>query len=230
MKHCEICTKNECLIFANTQNHVHEEINKYKRCVEFKKGQQVLKEGLESKEMFFVQHGVVKIHKKGWGQREQTLRLAGPNKIFGYREISHTAKSNFSATIMRDSLICTLPSEIFESLLARSPQLGLHALTVFAEELNRTENKLNNMAQMTVREKIIDSIIMLYETFGLSEDLSLAGEISRTDIAEIAGINPDQVSRGLQELVGEGLLELRTRKIIIPKPELLQARLNNYYP
>ena len=65
------------------------EVNR--QCLHYKKGEQLFTEGNEVKGMFFINEGLVKVHKKWDDDKELILRIAGSGDIVGHRGIGSSA-------------------------------------------------------------------------------------------------------------------------------------------
>ena len=70
---------------------------------------------------------------------------------------------------------------------------------------------------MNVKEKVADALLYLKQMFGVLEDsgVTIDAGLTRQDLADIAGINKEQISRVLAELKKEETLDIRGNKIFI---------------
>ena len=87
-------------------------------------------------------------------------------------------------------------------------------MNFYSRELRKAEERIKNVSQMTVKEKIVDALLTLYAHFGLNKRKELNVQFSREDIACTAGSTIPQVATYLTELENEGLIERRDKKII----------------
>ena len=100
----------------------------------------------------------------------------------------------------------------------------------YANELNRSESKVKSISQMTVRERVIDTLLYLYRKFGINKgfiDVSL----SRKEYADYAGTTEEQVIRVFSILKKEKLISAKGKKIGILNIDLLKNEINehNYF-
>jgi CRP-like cAMP-binding protein len=72
-----------------------------------------------------------------------------------------------------------------------------------------------NMAQKTVRQRLVETLIYLEETFGKNEDGSLHIQLSREELAGMIGTATESCIRLLSELNKSELIELSGKKIFI---------------
>ncbi|HEY3390992.1 MAG TPA: helix-turn-helix domain-containing protein, partial [Prolixibacteraceae bacterium] len=67
------------------------------------------------------------------------------------------------------------------------------------------------LAQMNVREKIAEVLLLLKETFGITLDSYLNMNLSRQEIADIAGTSVNRVTTQLNNFEDENLI-VRTKR------------------
>lgn len=86
------------------------------------------------------------------------------------------------------------------------------------------------MALMTVRERIAEALLLINSTFAKKNGVGtiLDVNLSRKEIAEIAGTYPEQVSRYLSEFKEEGIVDLSGKTIILKQPDKLVQMLDKY--
>jgi len=100
----------------------------------------------------------------------------------------------------------------------------------YANELKKTENRLRNMAVMTVRDRVAEALILIMDNFSKKNGLGTILDInlSRKEIAEIAGTYPEQVSRYFSEFKDQGLIDLSGKTIVVKQPNLLISIIDSY--
>ena len=100
----------------------------------------------------------------------------------------------------------------------------------YANELNRSENKVKSISQMTVRERVIDTLLYIHRKFGdLRGFLNLP--LSRKEYADYAGTTEEQVIRIFSTLKKEGLITAKGKKIGINNVQNLKNEISehNYF-
>ena len=82
-------------------------------------------------------------------------------------------------------------------------------------DLKDADDHMVNMAQKTVRQRLVETLIYLEETFGKNEDGSLHIQLSREELAGMIGTATESCIRLLSELNKSELIELSGKKIFI---------------
>lgn len=228
-KTCDSCNSRSCFLFKNSVPDLHTELNTKKSCMTFSKNQLIFSEGESVAGIYFIKKGKVKVHKES-NYRGQIIRFAKDGDILGHRGLGGDNFYPVSATTMEDSAICFVEQGMLFKLMKSNPMLSIRMMLFYADELKKTENRLRNMALMTVRERIAEALLLINSTFSKENGIGtiLDVNLSRKEIAEIAGTYPEQASRYLSEFKEEGIIDLSGKTIILKYPEKLVQMLNKY--
>lgn len=210
---CSGCMSLHCSLLKHCSSEWVSFIDQHKTCLLYKKGQQVIYEGMPVDNMYFIQSGKAKIYKKGVTNREQIIRLAKDGDILGHRGF-HKKHYPISASVLEDSRICIIAIQNFEKAIQSNKSLAYDLMVFYADELNRAEDRARNLAQMTVREKVADTLLWIYETIGVDvKNDYLDIILSRQELADIMGIAKGQVSKCLNDFHAEKYLTIEGKRI-----------------
>ncbi|MGL1886666.1 MAG: Crp/Fnr family transcriptional regulator [Reichenbachiella sp.] len=243
MNDCKSCNNSNCLI---KQTSVHDAILDYhKKCrygtnscrteaaaqlleqkhtINCKAGQSFIIEGAPIHGLFFLYNGKVKIGNTGTFGKEQILRYTSNGDIIGHRGFGSSESYKIYATALEDSILCNFSNDVIMRMLEVIPNLTFSLMTFFAEELNRSETKVQKFAQMNVREKVIDSLLYVSRKFG-TEDGYIGVQLSRREISDCAGTTEEQVIRVLSSLKKDEIIQSKGRAIYILDRNKLQSNI-----
>jgi len=196
-----------------------------------KKGQQFVMEGAPMNGLFFMYQGKAKVLKTGIYGKEQILRFVNHGEIIGHRGFGIREKYSIGAYALEDSILCNFSDAILKNMLSQIPELTYSFMLFYAEELNRSEEKVKTLAQMTVREKVIDTLLYIHRKFGENHKGLLDLTLSRKEIAGFAGTTDEQVTRIISALKKEGYLFAIGKRIGIKNVEILKKEISehNYF-
>ena len=183
-----------------------------KHTISCKKGQNFIIEGGPVHGLFFVYDGKVKVTKTGINEREQIVRFSSDGEIIGHRGFGAGEFYQIGAMAVEDTVLCNFDSKVMNEMLQEIPKLTYDFMTFYAEELNRSETKVRKLAQMSVREKVIDTFLYIYRKFGQTGDY-FDIILSRRDIANFAGTTEEQVIRTISGLKKDGLIRASGKKL-----------------
>jgi len=231
MSDCITCENIDCLIKKNIKNSNIEKYLAEKHNIKCKKSQQFIMEGAPAHGLFFVRKGQVKVVKTGIYGREQIVRFAHDGEIIGHRGFGSGKNYPIGALAIKETHLCNFTNDILMKMLHEIPNLTFDLMLFYAEELNRSETKVRKFAQMTVREKVIDSFLYINRKFGQSEDGFFNIQLPRKDFADFAGTTEEQVIRIISSLKKEELIISKGKKLGIVDLELLKKEISehNYF-
>ena len=131
-----------------------EQVGQSKRCNTFKKGQIMFFEGNNPLGIYCVRSGTIKLYKIGLGGKEQIVRLAKPGDLLGYRAVLAEETYALSAAVLEDATACFIPRDEFVAALEQHPELYRQTLKSLCSELGVMQERLQSMAQRSVRERL----------------------------------------------------------------------------
>jgi len=185
-----------------------------------KKGEVVVKEGDPVTGVYFVCSGNMKVHKKWGNDKELIVRFASEGAIFGHRGLIAETYP-ISATALEPSKVCYFDLEFFNTTLKVNHELAYQMIIFLSHDLLESEKRMRNLAHMSVKGRLAQSLLSLKEQFGLAEDGSLKIELSRQDLASFAGATYETVFRVLNELVANKMISSNGKSITITDAEKL---------
>lgn len=209
---CNTCVNKSCLIKKNLNNINNAVFVDNKKTLKCKKGQQFIIEGAPVNGLFFILKGTVKVFRTGINGREQIVRFAKEGEIIGHRGFGTEEYYSIGAIALQDAVLCYFSKDDLQEALLENPKFGYDMMLFYANELNRSESKVKSISQMTVRERVIDTLLYIHRKFGdLRGFLNLP--LSRKEYADYAGTTEEQVIRIFSALKKEGLITAKGKKI-----------------
>jgi len=195
---------------------------------QYQKGDVIFREGTVPSGIFIVKNGKIKKYKSDRNGKEHIIYVANEGELIGYHAILSEERYPDSAAALEKSLLSFIPKEDFMDALQRSPQFTQRLLKALSHEFTVFTNSISVFAQRTAQERLAIALIVLREKF---KDVDFKGKepalnISRADLANMAGIAKDNVIRLLKDFKNEGILETDGRKISIRDIRLLVKKSN----
>ncbi|WP_298765269.1 Crp/Fnr family transcriptional regulator [uncultured Polaribacter sp.] len=228
---CTSCKNTNCLIYKHIKTKDFEKFISEKNTFSCKKGQQFVMEGAPTNGLFFIQSGKAKVIKTGIYGKEQILRFVTDGEVIGHRGFGVRQKYFIGALALEDTTLCNFSDKTLKEMLIQIPELTYDFMLFYAEELSKSEEKVKTLAQMTVREKVIDSLLYINRKFGANKKGYLNLILSRKEIADFAGTTDEQVTRTFSNLKKEGYITTTGKRIAIQNINALKKEIaeHNYY-
>lgn len=193
-----------------------------RKCIRYKKGELIFQEGEEVTGMFFVNTGLVKVHKKWGEEKELILRIAGDGDIVGHRGLGSDTIYPVSGTALKPTEICYIDLNFFNDTLKANQDFLYQLMMFFASELKESEKRMRNLAHMPVKGRIANAIIFLKDKFGATEH-TLNISLSRQDFASYIGATYETVSRVMYEMSEEKAIIVEGKQIsIVSEKKLME--------
>jgi CRP-like cAMP-binding protein len=97
---------------------------------------------------------------------------------------------------------------------------------MLSDDLHEREEQLVKLAYNSVRKKVADALVTLYNRFNEENTTGFTVNISREDLANIAGTATESTIRTLSDFKDEKLVEVQAGKITILNYEKLSSMKN----
>jgi CRP-like cAMP-binding protein len=187
--------------------------------IQFKAGENIVRQGSLSTNIVYVRSGLVKIHVNG-PIRERIQRIAkGPAYLclpgsFGDKI------NRFSATALENTHICFMDAGTFRSFIQENGDFAWQIIQDLGQaDMENMMHCLNTGQKQTIG-KVADALLLFAERIYQSDEFTLP--ISRQDLADLTGTTRESVCRILADFNEEGILEMDSRRIRILDKNRLQ--------
>ena len=180
-----------------------------------KKGEPIFEEGEVTNGIYCIKDGVCKLSKLSDNGKDQIVKLVKPGELLGQRSMISDEPANLSAVALEDMEVCFIPRSEVMQFFTQNNQFSMNVMRTICDDLKGADDHMVNMAQKTVRQRLVETLIYLEETFGKNEDGSLHIQLSREELAGMIGTATESCIRLLSELNKSNLIELNGKKIFI---------------
>lgn len=208
---CKHSNKIYCSLGLDTDLQIPDD----KKEILIKKGEVIFSENQFPHSIYALVDGKVKISKIGDEGKEQIVRFAKSGDLMGYRALLSGEKYRASATALSNLKVCIIPKSNFLKILENNRTLSLELLQTLSSDLRNAENRILSISQKTVKERVAETLVLLYHEFGHNENDSIDVKLTRKEIGNIAGSTIETTIRTLSDLKKEGLISFDGKEIII---------------
>ena len=182
--------------------------------VNYNKDELIFKEGFKPSGLICLLKGKVKIYKEGVAEKAQIFRLLNESDFIGFRALFAEDYYNASALTIEDSEIRIIDKKALFNLIDENSDLAKKIIKYLALELGEAENRIISLTQKHLRGRLAESLVKLFETYGLMEDeQTLQIKLSRKDLADLSNMTTSNAIRTLYDFVEEKIIEI-DKKII----------------
>ncbi len=178
-----------------------------------KRGTLIYSQGSEISGVYIVINGILKIFKTGAEGKDQIIRFAKMGDPVGFRSVMTDERACTSVESLTESTVCFIPKESILKLYASNSLFSKTMLRILCRELGDANDKILNLAQKTVRERLAEAILSLMDAFDLDEEQRLRIALTREDLANLVGTATESIIRLLSEFKHDKLIEIQGRYI-----------------
>lgn len=216
-QYCKTCTINDCFIARHCSKEWKIYIDDHKSCVNYRKKQNIFYQGDEVFGIYFICSGKVKVFRVGPEGKTQIIRLASSGDILGHRGHGGNAIYPIGAATLEDSNISFIENSHYYKVLKQNPDMIYHLMLFYAEELMRSEARIQHLTYAKSKERVAEALLMINNVYGkvVGDKVLLDVILTRREIAEIAGLSHEQVVRTLSDMKKIHLIETRDKTIFI---------------
>jgi CRP-like cAMP-binding protein len=179
------------------------------RPVSLKADQTLFMVGDEGDGCYQVEEGLLKASIAAPGGGERILAILGPGSVVGELSMIDGGPRSASVTALRDSKLSFVGRSAFEAFGQSRPELYRHVATLLSRRLRDTDDALVATNFLSLRGRLARALLSLAEAFGRDIGqgrILIRQKVSQSDLAAMAGIARENVSRVLNDWAGRSLV------------------------
>ncbi len=174
--------------------------------------------------------GLLKVTAASPSRRERILAILGPGALVGELSLIDGAARSASVTAIREAKLRFVARADFETFAKAHPEVFRHISAVLARHLRDNNDALVAMSFLSVKGRAARALLSLAEAFG--EDVGggrilIHQKVSQGDLAAMAGIARENLSRILQEWMRDALIKRLASYYCVENKAALEREANN---
>ncbi len=200
-------------IFSDLSTRELEELERLVRKIKYGRGEIIFQEGAPAFGFYLIFEGRVKSVKRTLGGKKQILKITCPGEIIGETTLFDKGVHIAYAKTIEKAVVGFIERGDFFGFLARNTKVVFRMFEKLSEELKAFQCKLAERSYSGSKERLARIILALGES---------GVELSRTELAEMAGVSSKTAIRTLGELEERGIIAVDERKVTVLDPKSLQ--------
>ncbi len=181
----------------------------------YKKKQLIYSEGNHPLRLYYVQKGKVKTFKRNEDGKELTIDLYNEGDFLGYVALLEGTVYKETAEAMEESEISVIPREDFDELLHTNHDVAVQFVRLLARNVTAKEQQLLGLAYNSLRKKVAEALVSLHRKYSQQKEGPFTIDISRDNLATIAGTATESLIRTLGDFRDEKLIDIKEGAIVI---------------
>ena len=189
---------------------------------ELAEGSPLYHQGAHSDGVYCVSRGLIAIRAYRADGGSSLLRLAYPGDLVGYRAFLTGRVHRTEARALLPSRICVVARRDAQQVVQACPAVLARLAMRCAEDLDDFQDRVQDFAHLSNKTRLLRLLDRLMVSHGDAQppvDDGTRGmhlPLSRQDLADVLGVQPETLSRLMKRLEAEGQLRTSGRRIEMP--------------
>lgn len=192
----------------------------------FRKKQIIYSEGNHPGRLYFIRRGKVKVYKTNEDGKELVTDLLNAGDFLGHIALLEGGTYADTAEALEETELAVIPREDFDELLHNNPEVSRKFIQLLARNIEEKETQLLGLAYNSLRKKVAEALLMLKKKFQSSAGETFSIDISRENLATIAGTATESLIRTLGDFRNEKLIDIKEGHITILNEKKLTNLVN----
>jgi len=193
-----------------------------KKILTFKKDEYLFREKEESDGVYFTITGKVKIIKHENQPMQTIINLVSPGDVLGIHAVINEHDFTSSAIALVNTSVCFVPAEEFRKLVNYNNDYKMHIMQLLCSNIDLIESKITSRTEKNASERFAELLVLLINTYGISENNELKIDLSIDDLANLTGTSKGYLGKIIAEFCEKDLIRFKGNVMEIVDQEFLE--------
>lgn len=146
------------------------------------------------------------------------LKLAYPGDVIGFRSFLANARHKTEARALLPSRVCIVAHRDADRVVRGNPSVLTRMAARCVSEIDSNHDRIISAATRSNKKRLSDLLLRLMEAHGeqVGDKIHMQLPLSRSDLADLIGVQPETMSRLFKRLKDEGVFVVSGRDIQMP--------------
>lgn len=193
----------------------------------FKAREVVFHQGDIGREMYFVVSGRLKGSAISEDGKELSFFILQESDLFGELALIDGETRSVTVTAISPCELLVLRQIDFRALLKQNDIIGLRLMSILAGKIRDTNTLYESSVFIEIPGRLAAKLLELADESGIEQDGGILIDIrlSQYDLGTLINASRESVNKQLKSWEAANIIELRSGKIFIREPDLLEALL-----
>ena len=179
--------------------------------LEFKKGEIIGKQGSFASHVIFLCEGLLKVYLEH-GNEVLILKIISPGNLIGLSSLSESEEIfQYSTAAYHNSVVNLIDINTFKLLIRENGHFASKVINILSENSNQINNRFFCLTHRQSYGRLADLLLCLSKRVFKSDAFEL--DLTRKELAELAGMSTENVIRILKKFQEEKLISLKGKRI-----------------
>jgi CRP/FNR family transcriptional regulator len=187
----------------------------------FRKGELIYSPYDRGESLFLIESGRVRLFRSASDGRQVTLALLDPGASFGQIAVLEQPMHDAYAEAMADSVVRMLRLAELERAIGEHPLIAINLMRSLAERLREAEDQIESLAFRPVPARLAGKLLDLMDRYGrvTPSGIRIDERFTHMQLAEMIGTSRETLTKVLNELRDERLIDVRERLVWVLDPD-----------
>jgi DNA-binding response OmpR family regulator len=201
-------------------------LTEHRNANSYKKKELIYSEGNHPNRLYYILKGKVKVYKTNEDGKELVTDLYSAGDFLGHIALLEGTIYKDSAEALEKTEIAIIPKEDFDEIISMNTDVAKKFIQLLAKNVSEKENLLLALAYNSLRRKVADALLKVQKKYKLENNDNFEIDMSRENLASIAGTATESLIRTLSDFRQEKLIDITKGNITILNKEKLENLVN----
>lgn len=220
-KEVDFCENCSCI--STPFRHLNKEelafINRNRVEINFKKGENLCKQGTFASHIIYLKTGLIKIYSED-RPRNLVLTIESKGYFLGLQAIFKPHKFPYSAIASEDCSACLLDIKSFQELVNKNARFASGMMKKINEDVRKSYERMATVGVKQLHGRLADLLLCL--SVRIYKKRRFQTSLARRDLAEITLMSNESLSRVLKDLKDDGVLAVKGNQFEVLNIEALR--------
>lgn len=172
----------------------------------------------ENEGVFCVSAGLIALRTRHPNGTSTLLKLAYPGEVIGFRSFLADSRHKTEARALVPSRVCIVAHRDADRVVRGNPSVLARLAERCISEIDANHDRIISAATTPNKDRLHALLVRLMEVHGvqIGDQLHMQLPLSRSDLADLIGVQPETMSRLFKRLKDEGAFIVSGRDIQMP--------------
>ena len=204
-------TDDHCKCFEVLTDEQKVLLEKKQVTLKFKKGEIIAKQGSFASHVIFLCDGLLKVYLEH-GNEVLILKIISPGNLIGLSSLSEGEDVfQYSTAAYQNSVVNLIDINTFKLLIRENGHFASKVINILGNNSNQINNRFFCLTHRQSYGRLADLLLCLSKRVFKSDAFEL--DLTRKELAELAGMSTENVIRILKKFQEEGLISFKGKRI-----------------
>ena len=193
--------------------------------VNYKKGENICKQGSFASHIMYLEKGLVKIYLEG-NPKDLILTITPEKNLMGLQAL-YEGNNTFlySISTYTNTSVRLIDIQIFKQVLKQNPQFAYRIINILNESTSQSYGRFFSLTQKQLHGRLADILLCLSRKIFKSVEFDLP--LSRSDLSDLTSMSTESVIRIMKDFKDDRIIDINNKSITlldIPRLETISAK------